>query len=273
MPRAYARPTQLLFLQLLLESPVPFGLLRLQLDLPELALHLAHDVVDAQQVLARALHPPFGRLLAALEATRTGRLLDDAAPVLGLGVDQFLDPSLSDNRIGLVADTAPQEQVHDVAQTAGHPVDEVFRLTGAEQAPRDGDLGEGGVVGGCAVIRVVQQHGDLRHADGRQPLAAAEDDVLHGLPAKMPCALLAHGPPQRVDDVGLATPVRPDDGGDVGGEVKDGLLGERLETRNFQSLQTHVMNPARPASPHARCLHHALFHTPGAGVKKVHNMK
>ena len=242
---ADGRPTKLPFLQLFLEIAVTLRLLRLKLDPVKLPLHLPEDVVDPQEILPGLFHLPLRRLPAALESARARRLFDDATAVLRLGVHQLLDTSLPDDGVRLVADTRPREQLDDLTQAAGHPVDGIFRLAGAKDPPGHGDLGESAVVGGGRVVGVVQQRGDLRHADGGQLLAAAEDDVLHGLAAEVPGALLAHGPTQRVDDVGFSATVGPHDGGDVGGEVEDGLVRERLEPGNFQSLQPHTMSPRR----------------------------
>ena len=104
------------------------------LQVLDLAVDLAQDVVDAQQVLARALHLALGGELAAAIERRAGGLLDEQAAVLRLGVDQLLDAPLLDDRVGLRADPGAEEQLGDVLQPAGRLVDEVLRLAGAEVA-------------------------------------------------------------------------------------------------------------------------------------------
>ena len=108
------------------------------MDLP---VELAQHVVDAQQILARALHLALRLRLAAAVQGRAGGFFDEQAPIFGLGVDELLDTSLLDDRVGFRADAGAEEELGDVLQAAGRLVDEVLRLAGAEVAPRDGDLG------------------------------------------------------------------------------------------------------------------------------------
>ena len=65
---------------------------------------------------------------------------------------------------------------------------------------------------------------------------AVEDDVGHLAAAQALGRLLAEDPADRVDDVALARPVRPDDAGDARREVEPGLVGERLEADQFEAL-------------------------------------
>src|SRR5690606_10502318 len=67
--------------QLLGEALVRLGLLRLALEILRLAVDLVQDVIDARQVLARALHLALGGLLAGAVERRTGGLLDEQPAV------------------------------------------------------------------------------------------------------------------------------------------------------------------------------------------------
>src|SRR6185436_11922863 len=70
-------------------------------------------------------------------------------------------------------------------------------------------------------------------------IAAVEDHVLHLVAAKALGALLAQHPRDGVGNIALAAPVGPDDGGDtlIEGELRP--IGEGLETRDFETLETH----------------------------------
>ena len=74
---------------------------------------------------------------------------------------------------------------------------------------------------------------------GGRPDGAGEDDVLHLAAAQRLGALLAHHPGERVDDVGLAGAVGPDDAGDAGLELQGRGGGERLEPAKGQALEVH----------------------------------
>src|SRR5262245_42456401 len=122
------RIEQIFILQLRLERAITFGLLSLQLHGTDLAFDLTDDICDAQEVLLGPLEFSLGYKLAALVLTGAGRFFDEGPPVFGFGVDQFIDPSLLDNRISFTPHAGPQKQLNDVFQATGDLVDGVFRL-------------------------------------------------------------------------------------------------------------------------------------------------
>ena len=79
--------------------------------------------------------------------------------------------------------------------------------------------------------------------------AAVEDDVFHRVAAQLLGALLAHHPADGVGDVGLAAAVGPDDAGHALAEQQLGLVDERLEALDLESVQKHPCSPLarRPA--------------------------
>src|ERR1041384_3639032 len=70
---------------------------RLALIGRHLALDLAEDVLDADQVLAGPLHLPLRRESPAPEAGGPRRLLQEEPELLRLGVDQLVHASLLDD--------------------------------------------------------------------------------------------------------------------------------------------------------------------------------
>ena len=90
-------------------------------------------------------------------------------------------------------------------------------------------------------------------------IAAVEDHVFHLVAAQALGALLAEDPRNGIGNVALAAPVGPDDGGDalIEGELRP--IGEGLETRDFETLETHYCplltcqtEPGRRAGKQAR---------------------
>ena len=102
----------------LLQRAVLLGLLGHAVEVLDLPIELAQDVVDAQQVLARALHLALGSQFAAAIQRRAGGFLDEQAAILRLGVDQLLDAPLLDDRVGLGADAGAEKELGDVLQAA-----------------------------------------------------------------------------------------------------------------------------------------------------------
>jgi hypothetical protein len=82
-----------------------------------------------------------------------------------------------------------------------------------------------------------QRH--LRHAQRLARFGAVEDHILHLLaPQSRLRALLAEHPEDGIHNVAFSGPVRPDDGGDTGGETDFGF-GEGFEPGQFQGLEVH----------------------------------
>ena len=123
------------------ELGVRAGRGRLALERAHLAAHLAHEVAEPLEVLLGRREPPLGPLLAAAVLEHAGRLLDDAAAVLGPGVEDLVELALADDHVVLAADARVAQQLLDVEQPARRAVDRVLGLAVAKERPRDRDLG------------------------------------------------------------------------------------------------------------------------------------
>ncbi len=121
---------------------VAAGGLGLTLERAQLAADLAQQVLDPQQVGLGGVEAALGLLLALAVLEDAGGLLDDPPPVLGPGVEDGVDLALADDDVLLAADAGVREQLLHVEQPAGHVVDGVLALAGAEERAADGDLGE-----------------------------------------------------------------------------------------------------------------------------------
>ena len=228
-------------LHLVLVRDVALGLRGLPLQRREAARDLRDDVADAQQVLPRLIHLLLGLLLPGLVLGDAGGLFDQHPAIFGARRDDEPDLSLLDDRVRLGADAGAEEQIGDVLEADLGLVDQVLARAVAEEAARDGDLGVVAVFDRqpCVGIAVLEGHRDLGHAVRAAVLGAVEDDVLHRAAAEVLRALLAHAPSNRVDDVGFAAAVRADDAHDVGVEVDDRAVHERLEAADFELTDAH----------------------------------
>ncbi len=120
-------------------------------------------------------------------------------------------------------------------------VDGILGFAGAKQAAGDHDLAEIAVFRRTAAIFVIEGDRNLSHAGCRQAIAAGEDHILHLMAAQVTGALLAHGPAQGVDDIGLAAAVRADDRRDAGIKFHGRLLGEGLKPNHFKAFEAHFL--------------------------------
>ena len=235
-------------LQLHRDLLVAAGLASLALERADLPLHLADEVIDAQQVLVGVLELAERLLLLRLELRDARRLLEHHAPVLGLALDDLRDVALRHDGVTGLPHPRAHEELLNVAQAARHLVDVILRAAVAEDAPRDGDLVESHL-DACRLellgIHVADGQGNLRHAEGPATISAVKDDIRHLAAAQRPGRLLTQHPADGIGHVGLAAAIRPDDGGDAGLEVERGLVREGLEAKNGEVLQIH----ARSVSP------------------------
>ena len=173
----------------------------LALERAHLAAHLAHEVAEPLEVLLGRRQPPLRPLLAAAVLEHAGGLLDDAAAVLGPGVQDLVELALADDHVVLAADARVAQQLLDVEQPARRAVDRVLGLPVAKERPRDRDLRH---VDGELPRGVVDREAHLGAAERGARRGPREDDVLHLLAAQRPRSLGAEDPRHRVDDVRLA---------------------------------------------------------------------
>ena len=162
--------------------------------------------------------------------------------------------------------TGIREQHLDVARARLAAVDAVGRAVAAADPARDLELARLGEAG-QALRPPAQLEPHLGHVVRRARRRAVEDHVLHLVAAQALGRALAHGPAQRLDDVGLAAAVRADDAGQAGLELQLDRLGERLEAADaksgyFQRRRRNMLGQARqPISRHA-----AALRNPGASA-------
>ena len=134
----------------------------------------------------------------------------------GVALQDRVELALADDDVHLPADAGVAEQLLDVEQPDGWPLMAYSEPPLRNMVRRDRHLG---VLDRQRAVGVVDGEHHLGAAQRRPPGGAGEDDVLHLAAAQRLGALLAHHPGERVDDVGLARAVRPDDAGDAGLEV------------------------------------------------------
>jgi hypothetical protein len=218
------------------EAVVAASRLRLALERPQLATDLTLEVLQPEQVLLAGLEATLGPLAPAAELENPGSLLDHHAPILRARLQHSVELALADDHVLLPADAGVGEQLLDVEQPAGRPVDRILALAGPKQRPRDRHLRH---LHREAPGAVVDREGDLRPTEGGPLRGSGEDDVVHLRGPDHLRALSAEHPGHGIDDVRLAGPVRPDHHRDARLEVDRGRIGEGLESLQGQRLQEH----------------------------------
>ena len=142
----------------------------------ELAADLAREIRESGQVRLHRLELAERLLLAPTVLQDAGGLLDEAATLLGAGVQHGVELALSDDDVHLAPEAGVAQQFLHIEQPARFAVDRVLAAAVAEQRARDRDLG---VVDRQRAIRVVDGEQHFGTAERTPGCRAREDDVFH----------------------------------------------------------------------------------------------
>ena len=123
----------------------------LALQALDLRVELAQDVVEARQIALRRLEAQLRLVAAAVQAGDAGRILQDAAALLGLGIDELADLPLPHQRRRAGAGGGVLEQDAHVARAHLPAVDAVGRARLALDAARHLERVAGVELGRCLV--------------------------------------------------------------------------------------------------------------------------
>ena len=223
---------------LALQALVQLRGLGLALERAQPRARLALDVERAVEVRLRALQLELGAAAALAVLAEAGGLLDEQPAVARAGGDDRLDAALGHDGVHLLAQAGVAEDLQHVDEAAARAVEPVLAVARAVEPPEDGDLADREV---DRAVRVVEDELDLRRRARLHAATAAEDDVLHRLPAHRERRLLAHRPEHRVGDVGLARAVGADDDRHPGPELHARAVRERLEALHGDRPQVHQL--------------------------------
>src|SRR5690606_33584120 len=168
------------------------------------------QIIESIEVFARVADACLGLLAALLVFGDARGLLQIHPQVLGPGLDDLADHALLDDRVAARSEAGTEEQVGDVATSALAAVEVVLAGAVAADDPLDRDLVERRVLAGDRVVGVVEHQLYHRLRNGLAGRGAGKDHVGQRVAAQAAGRALAHDPAHRIDDVGLATTVRPD---------------------------------------------------------------
>ena len=161
----------------------------------------------------------------------TRGLLKDLPAVGALDGQDLINAALTDNGIALTAQTGVHEQLVDVLQPAGAPVDIVFALAGAviPAGHRHLSFLHGEDVGG-----IVDDKGDLGKAQALPLGCTVKDHILHFSAPERFGGLFPHDPADGIGDIGFARSVGTHDCGDVRPKGQHRLVRKGLEALDLK---------------------------------------
>ena len=223
----------------------------LPLQILDLALQLADHVVQPLEVLLGGAQAQFRLVAACVQAGDAGRLLQQGAAGLRLGLDQLADTPLPDHRGRAGAGRLVGEEKLHVLGARLAAVDAVDGAGLALDAA--GDLQFLGLVEGGRrrAVGIVEEKRHLGGVAGGPCGGAGEDDVVHAGRAHVLVGALAHHPAQRLDEVRLAAAIGADDAGQATLDDEFGRVDEGFEAEEAQPVELHARVPARGRAPSA----------------------
>ena len=192
----------------------------------DLRLELAQDVAETREIAVGRLEPQLGLVAAAVQAGDAGGVLQHAAALLGLGVDELADLALANECWRAGAGGGVLEQDAHVAGAHLAAVDAEGGAGVALDAARHLDHVVAVVLGRRLAPGIVDEDRHFRRVAGGALGRAGEDHVVHGGGAHALVGGLAHHPAQRFEQVRLAAAVGPDDAGEAFLDRKLGRLDE-----------------------------------------------
>ena len=190
---------------------VALRLFGLSSKLPQLRRKLLDHIIDAQQILFRIFELQFRLMTALIEARDPGRLFEHPTARFGFGVDQLGNLTLPDQRRRMRSGRSiGKEHLHVFgphilrvglirrANVTGDPAHNV-ELVGVIEPRRRQSFG---------VVDLQAYFGKVARRPGR---GAGKDHVFHATAPHRLGTGFPHHPTQRLQEVRLATAIRPHD--------------------------------------------------------------
>ena len=235
----------LLFLVLL----VLFRRAGLTTEALQLTFQFVTDISESLQVFPGAADAVFGLAAARLVLGNPRRFFDVNPQLFRLRLDQPGNHPLLDNRVAARAQAGAQEDVGNVLAPALGAVEEIVGLAVAGDLALYRDLVELAVFASDSGIGVIkdQLNGGLGH--GLAGIGAIEDHVRHGLTTQVLGGRFPHHPADRINDIGLPTPVGPHHGGEILREIGGGRVHKGFEPGQFYGFQSHSVCLTRANRP------------------------
>ena len=220
------------------QRPVALCLLRLPPERGDLAVEPGHQVLEPGEIGFGLAQLALGIAPAHMQSGDARRFLEHRASLGRLGGDHLCDLALAHQCRRMSAGRGVGEGQRHVLGAHVPAVDAIGAARAALDPSSDHQF-FARIVGG------VQHH--LGEVTRRARGGAGEDDILHPARAHRLGRILAHHPADRLENVGLAAPVGPDDTGKARLDVQFGRLDEALEPRDAQLADQHRRSPLKRA--------------------------
>ncbi len=204
----------------------------LALERPDLPLHFADEIGDAQKILVGVFQFAERFFFLALVFRDAGGFLENHPAIFGLAGKNLGDVALCQDAVAGAAHARAHEQLLDVLEPAAGAVDEILAVAVAENPARDGGLVVSHLDASRAqvvLVHVAQRERHLGHAHRFASVGAIEDDVGHFTAAQGLGGLFTQDPADGIGNIGFAASVGAYNGSHAGLKIQRSFVREGLK--------------------------------------------
>ena len=225
---------------LLGQLTIALGRTRLSPQLCGALFLIAEDLRQPGEIGLGRAQLLLGILAARVQPGNARRLFKQETPFDRFGSDHRADFALADERRRMRAGGGIGEQQGDVLGAHVTPVDPVGGARATLNPASDFAFAPAAFLGRIAL----EQDRDFREIARRPRRSPGEDHVVHAPAAQRLRAGFPHGPADRLEEVGFAAAVRPDNAGQARFNAKFGWLDEALEAAELEPADSQRLLPS-----------------------------
>ena len=202
------------------------------------------DIVHAQQILARVAQARLGFLAPLTVFRHPGGFLKKHPQFFRLRLNHARNHALLDDGIGARAQAGAEEDIRDIAPPHNDIVDVISGVAFALQHTLDGYLAVRRPLPRRLAQTVVEQQFHTGAINRLTVARAVKQHVLHGGAAQMACGSFAEHPTHRVNHIGFAAAVRPDDAHQLARHRNLGRVYKRFKTCKIDMSEAQFLTSA-----------------------------
>ena len=219
---------------------VPLCGSRLPLQVLDMFLDLVDQVMQTFEVFPSAQNPALGFPPSFLVFRNARRFFEEHPQFLGASFDQPGYHALLDDGVTARPQPGAEENGRDVLSPAARVVEVIDRGAIARHDPANGDFGIVGVLPAHPAIGIVKNQFDRGITNRFASAGPVKDDIRHRIAAQVLGRTFPHHPAYRIDHIGLAAAIRPNNSSQISRKNDGDRVHERLKTRQLDFAESHM---------------------------------
>ncbi len=224
---------------LVAEPPIALGLPRLFLEGLDLRRQGQGHIVEPPEIIFGGCQFQFGLVAPRIEPRGAGRLVEQQSALARLCRNQRADPPLTDERPRMRPGCGVGEQQLDIAGAGLAAIDPIGGAAATSDSAHYLDrralvIGKGG-----STRAVVDRQRDLGEIARRTAAGPGKDHIVHLAAAQPLRRGFAHHPAQRLDEIGFAAAVGPDNPSEARLDRQLGRFDKGFEPGETEAVYLH----------------------------------